>query len=150
MNASSDEPVRDERRIVVGVDGSTSSSDALKWAARQAEMTGCTLEVLTTWAPPSSFMWSVYPDDLDLAAEATSALNQMVEPVSREYPDITVRPRAVEGHPAHVLIDASRGADLLVVGSRGHGAFSGMTLGSVSQHCVAQAHCPVLVLRDSQ
>ena len=71
-------------------------------------------------------------------------------PVSRAHPNITVRPRAVEGHPAHVLIEASRGAELLVVGSRGHGAFSGMVLGSVSQHCVTQAHCPVLVLRDSQ
>ena len=67
MNASSHESVKDERRIVVGVDGSASSLSALEWAARQAELTGCALEVLTTWAPPTAFMWSVYPDDVDLA-----------------------------------------------------------------------------------
>jgi nucleotide-binding universal stress UspA family protein len=54
----------------------------------------------------------------------------------------------IEGHPAPALIEASRGADLFVLGSRGHGEFVGMLLGSVSEHCVTHAHCPVLVLRD--
>jgi nucleotide-binding universal stress UspA family protein len=55
----------------------------------------------------------------------------------------------MEGHPATRLIEASAGADLLVVGSRGHGAFAGMLLGSVSEHCVAHASCPVVVVRHS-
>ena len=63
-------------------------------------------------------------------------------------PKVQFRPVVVEGHPAPALVDASRGASLLVVGSRGHGEFAGMLLGSVSEHCVTKAHCPVLVLRD--
>ena len=53
----------------------------------------------------------------------------------------------VEGYPAPTLIDEAREADLLVVGSRGHGAFAGMLLGSVSQHCAQQAACPVVIVR---
>jgi nucleotide-binding universal stress UspA family protein len=55
----------------------------------------------------------------------------------------------VEGHPAPVLVEASKAADLLVVGNRGHGEFVGMVIGSVSEHCAANAHCPVLVHRTA-
>ena len=55
--------------------------------------------------------------------------------------------RLINGHPAPVLVEASKGADLLVVGSRGHGEFVGMLIGSVSEYCVTNAHCPVLVHR---
>jgi nucleotide-binding universal stress UspA family protein len=61
-----------------------------------------------------------------------------------------VRTEVVEGHPALVLVEVSNGADLLVVGNRGHGGFAGMLLGSVSEHCVTHAHCPVLVMRDTR
>ena len=59
-------------------------------------------------------------------------------------------PSSIEGIPAQVLLDASDGADLLVVGSRGHGGFTGALLGSVSQHCVHHAHCPVVVIRAQE
>ena len=72
------------------------------------------------------------------AAKLLAGLVTVVDPA-----EITV----VEGHPAPTLLDASRGADLLVVGSRGHGEFAGMLIGSVSQHLVSTAHCPVLVWR---
>lgn len=62
----------------------------------------------------------------------------------------TVHARVAEGNPAQVLIDASDGADLLVVGSRGHGGFTEALLGSVSQHCVQHAHCPVVVIRGQE
>jgi nucleotide-binding universal stress UspA family protein len=61
--------------------------------------------------------------------------------------DITRPPQPVEGNPAQVLLDASAGADLLVVGSRGHGGFASALLGSVSQHCVHHADCPVVIIR---
>jgi nucleotide-binding universal stress UspA family protein len=74
-------------------------------------------------------------------------VDDIVVPVSARYPSVTVRTRAVEGHPADVLVEASRHADLLVVGSRGHGVLSGIVLGSVSQHCAVHATSPVLVHR---
>jgi nucleotide-binding universal stress UspA family protein len=138
-----------EGRIVVGVDGSQSSLRALSWAARQAELTGATVEVITTWEWPTSFGWAVsYTDGWDPRSDAEKVLDQAVKPVRQAHPDIPIRSAVVEGHPAPVLVDASKGAELLVVGSRGHGEFAGMLLGSVSEHCVTNAHCPVLVHRD--
>lgn len=139
----------DERRIVVGVDGSQSSENALRWAARQALMSGATLEVVITWEYPISFGWSPpFPADFDPEADARRALDETLQNVLGPDPAVRVRSKVVEGHPAPVLVDLSKGADLLVVGSRGHGEFAGMLLGSVSEHCVTNAHCPVLVLRD--
>jgi len=70
-----------------------------------------------------------------------------IEKVRVTHPDVTIRPVVVEGHPAPVLIEASRGADLLVVGSRGHGEFSGMLLGSVSDYCTHHVSCPITIVR---
>jgi len=138
-----------ERRIVVGVDGSESSVRALSWAARQAQYTGAVLEVITTWEWPTSYGWGlVIPEGWNPTDDAQKVLDEAIEPVARAHPDLTIRPRVVEGHPAPVLVEASAGAELLVVGCRGHGEFAGMLLGSVSEHCVTNAHCPVLVLRD--
>ncbi|HTZ07910.1 MAG TPA: universal stress protein, partial [Acidimicrobiales bacterium] len=74
-------------------------------------------------------------------------LRDTVRQVLGENPEVPVRLVVREGHPAPVLIDEAGGADLLVVGSRGHGAFMGMVLGSVSEHCVSHAPCPVVVVR---
>jgi nucleotide-binding universal stress UspA family protein len=136
-------------RIVVGVDGSGSSLQALDWAAHQAELTGDVLEVITTWEWPAHHGWTApLPEDWDPQAEMTKVLDEVLDRLRRAHPNVTVHPRVVEGHPAPVLIEASRGAELVVVGSRGHGEFAGMLLGSVSEHCVTHAHCPVLVARD--
>jgi len=135
-------------RIVVGVDGSEQSRQALRWAARQAELTGGRLEVLTTWELPTTFGWvPPYPPDFNPAQDAQRAAEEEVAGVLREHPDVEVHVTVVEGHPVPPLVQASHGADLLVLGSRGHGEFAGMLLGSVSQHCVAAAACPVLVWR---
>lgn len=142
------EPEDSRGRIVVGVDGSASSKDALKWAAQQAEATGAALEVVTTWEWPTSFGWvPPYPAEYDPEADAGKALEQTIAEVLGPSPSVAIRTRIAEGHPAPVLIELSRGADLLVVGSRGHGEFAGMLLGSVSEHCVTNAHCPVVVMR---
>ena len=135
-------------RIVVGVDGSDSSRHALRWAARQAQLTGGRLDVVITWELPTSFGWvPPYPADFNPAEDAQRAADEEVSAALSECPDVVVQTTVVEGHPAPTLLQASRGAELLVLGSRGHGEFAGMLLGSVSQHLVSTAHCPVLVWR---
>jgi nucleotide-binding universal stress UspA family protein len=137
-----------EKRIVVGVDGSDSSLDALRWAAEQARLTGAGLEVIMAWEYPPSFGWAPpLPADWSPGEEARRELADSVERALGATPPIEVRQVVVQGHPAPALVAAAREADLLVVGSRGHGAFVGMLLGSVSEHCVSHAPCPVVVVR---
>ncbi len=137
-------------RIVVGVDGSPSSHQTLRWAARQAKLTGASLQVITCWEFPTPMSWlPPNPSDLDQAkADARRTLEQTVAEVLGDNPGIDIDLTVVEGHAAPVLLEAARGASLLVVGSRGHGEFTGMLLGSVSEHCVTHAPCPVTVVRD--
>jgi nucleotide-binding universal stress UspA family protein len=137
------------RRIVVGLDGSPASLVAVEWAAHQAELTGAALEVIMTWDWPVSYGWSLpIPADYDPEHDSETALDQALAPVREAHPGLAIEATVIEGHPAPALVEASKGAELLVVGSRGHGEFSGMLLGSVSEHCVSNAHCPVLVYRD--
>ena len=75
-------------------------------------------------------------------------VDDLVGPVAARFPSVAFRTRSVEGHPGEVLVEASRHAELLVVGSRGHGVLSGVVLGSVSQHCTVHAASPVLVHRS--
>jgi nucleotide-binding universal stress UspA family protein len=134
--------------IVVGIDGSDSSTAALRWACEQAALTGATVEALTSWHWPMSLGAAVpIPDGYDPTTDAGKVLGESIAPVLAEFAAVTVRPVVVEGHPAEVLVEASRRADLLVVGSRGHGELSGMLIGSVSQHCAAHAASPVLIYR---
>jgi nucleotide-binding universal stress UspA family protein len=139
-------------RIVVGVDGSPSSRAALRWAVRQARRTGGTVDAVIAWQIPlmlQNYSWApiAVEEARDFAEDARkrldAAISQEVEPADSAL----VRSQVVRGHPAQVLLDASAGADLLVVGSRGHGSFAEALLGSVSQHCVHHAHCPVLIMR---
>lgn len=136
------------RRIVVGVDGSVSSLHALEWAARQAELTESPLDVVMSWQLPGSRGWAApLPDDWDPEEDLRRSLDAIVAKLLAAHPGLVVETRVVEGHPAPVLVEASKGSDLLVVGSRGHGAYAGMHLGSVSEHCATFAACPVLVFR---
>jgi nucleotide-binding universal stress UspA family protein len=135
-------------RIVVGVDGSRSSNAALRWAAHQAELTGSTLELLTAWEWPTTYGAPIaFPPDYDPAGAAQNVLDEAAATVRAQHSGVEVHTVAEQGHPAPSLVAASQGAELLVVGCRGHGEFVGMVLGSVSEHCVSNAHCPVLVLR---
>lgn len=137
--------------IVVGVDGSNASKDALRWAARQAQLAGTSLRAVMTWDIPT-FAYGgpmPFPADLDLDGDCRSALDQVIADVLGDKPAIEVSAVVVEGHPAEELLKAAQAAELLVVGSRGHGAFAGMVLGSVSEHCVAHSPCPVVVVRHS-
>jgi nucleotide-binding universal stress UspA family protein len=135
-------------RIVVGVDGSPSSRRALRWAVRQGELTGATVHAIIAWTVPVSYGPMPIPlVGADWAGNARATLDQALraEPGERSA---TVTSDVLEGGAARVLLDAAVDADLLVVGSRGHGGFVGLLLGSVAQHVVTHARCPVLVAHD--
>ena len=139
-------------RIVVGVDGSPSSRTALRWAVRQANLTNGTIDAVMAWETPivlqSYNMGPIYVDqdggfEEDAKKTVETVISEEVEPADSQR----VRRLVINGHPAQVLLDVAAGADLLVVGSRGHGKFAEALLGSVSQNCAHHASCPVLIMR---
>jgi len=139
-------------RIVVGVDGSPSSRSALRWAVRQARFTGGMVDAVIAWQLPmmlQNYSWApIYVEEAgDFAEDARKRIDAVVSEEVGPADSRLVRSQVVHGHPVQVLLDAAAGADLLVVGSRGHGSFAEALLGSVSQHCVHHAHCPVLIVR---
>jgi nucleotide-binding universal stress UspA family protein len=134
--------------IVVGVDTSESSKEALRWAARQAQLTGASLRVVMSWDIPPAAYWVPVPGGLDFEPATREALDRTIRETLGSDPLVPVTAVVAEGRPAPVLLEQALDAELLVVGSRGHGEFAGMLLGSVSEHCVSHATCPVLVFRS--
>ena len=139
-----------EHRIVVGVDGSESSKAALRWAIVQAKLTGASVDAVTTWRYPAGYGWTPVASELDFEGDAKRALTEALGEVSGLDPEVPVRPLVAEGNAAEVLLRTAKGADLLVIGSRGHSGLASAVIGSVSLNCVLHAHCPVLVLRDGR
>jgi nucleotide-binding universal stress UspA family protein len=135
-----------QSRIVVAVDGSPPSLEALAWAARQASLTGAAVEAVTAWHFPAGFGEYAYAGDTDWSANARAIQEAAVREVLGDDPGPLVR-SIVQGHPVPVLLEAAEGAELLVMGSRGHGGFTGLLLGSVSEHVVGRVSCPVVVVR---
>jgi nucleotide-binding universal stress UspA family protein len=135
--------------VVVGVDGSPSSVLALKWATNYATTTGARLRAVLAWHFPAA----AGPAPVGVAPEVISdevrsdMSAALAKAVAEGAPGMEVDQVVGYGHPVQILVDESAKADLLVVGSRGHGAFTGMLVGSVSIHCVTHAHCPVVVIR---
>ena len=138
------------RVIVVGVDGSGSSKEALRWAIHQAKLTGAAVQAVTAWRFPVGYGMATMDDDsvIDFETSAKQILTEALAEVSGLDPEVPVRPLVIEGHAGEVLLNAARGAELLVVGSRGHSGFTSALLGSVSMSCVLHARCPVVVVRD--
>jgi nucleotide-binding universal stress UspA family protein len=140
--------------IVVGVDGSEASREALRWSAEEARLRRTTLRAVYAWvAPAVSVHGYVPPELLDPEPQRQAAqarLDGFVKEVVGEPPGMRVERVVVEGPAARVLVDAADGAALLVVGSRGHGGFAGLLLGSVSQQCAQHAPCPVIVRGDGR
>jgi nucleotide-binding universal stress UspA family protein len=139
--------------VVVGVDGSEESVAALRWAARYAVAAGASVRAVQAWHYPTAA--SVPPVGIAPAAVSgeveehiKASIAEAVAKAAPDAPDLHIESEIRYGHPAQVLIEESGSADLLVVGKRGHGGFLGMLLGSVSQHCVNAAQCPVVVVRD--
>lgn len=133
-------------RVVVGVDGSASSLEAVDWAGDYAAVTSTPIELVAAWEWPNSYGWAIpLPEGYNPSADAERVLSESKARLLQRHPALSVTTTTLEGHPAQVLAELSRGAALLVVGSRGHGQFAGMVIGSVSEHCAARSHCPVLV-----
>jgi nucleotide-binding universal stress UspA family protein len=142
-------------RIVVGVDGSPSSRTALRWAVRQASLTNGTVDAVIAWEIPmmlqSYGMAPVYvEEDGSFEENAKKTIEAVISEEAEPSGSQRVRSLVIKGHPAQVLLDIAAGADLLVVGSRGHGGFAEALLGSVSQNCVHHAPCPVLIMRGER
>jgi nucleotide-binding universal stress UspA family protein len=138
-------------RIVVGIDGSPTSQQALLWAATEARRRDSGLDVLHGWLPPVELYPSnLYLDPTAFHDKAKAILDKAVESVAAgEGSPLDVRPLLLEGAAAVSLVDAASHAELLVVGSRGRGGFTGLLLGSVSRECAHRARCPVVVVPAS-
>jgi nucleotide-binding universal stress UspA family protein len=137
------------RRIVVGVDGSVPSKSALAWAVGQARLTGAAVEAVIAWEFPAISGYPVQVMDVDWQELAEQVVTDAVGEAARSAGDVEIGCKVMRANAAQALLDASAGAELLVVGSRGHGGFAEALLGSVGQHCVHHATCPVVVIRDS-
>jgi nucleotide-binding universal stress UspA family protein len=144
------DPGSSEPRIVVGVDGSGHSLQALRWGARLAAVFGARVDAVTAWEFPAAYGWSAVPSDWDPAGDMRRVLDDSVRAVFGDYPPAGLQRQVLEGGAAKVLLDASQGATMLVVGSRGHGGFAGLLLGSVSANVAEHASCPVLVIHGDQ
>ncbi len=137
----------DWRWLVAGVDGSESATAGLAWAVHEAALTSSAVEAVAAWEWPFSYgVPYLFPAELDPASDSHAVLDSAFDTIAVPK-GVPCRKVVIEGHPAPALIEASRGAELLVVGSRGHGAAGSALLGSVSEECVGRAHCPVLVMR---
>ena len=154
MSASSASAAPNYGRIVVGVDGSPISKLALRWAVKQARLTGASVDAVIAWQYPEAMTghaWAamlVEEPGFDVLAE--KELTEAISEIAGPDPDVTINPVVIKGYPAEVLLDAAEGADLLVVGSRGRGGFASALLGSVSQHCAHHATCPLVIIRAAK
>lgn len=128
--------------IVVGVDGSEPSRQALRWALDYADLIHADVEAVMSWSYPVNYGVAGLPSSWSPEADARIVLADTVASIT----DGPVTRKVLEGNAAQVLLDETKDAQLLVVGSRGHGGFAGLLLGSVSANCVEHALCPVLVV----
>ena len=136
-------------RIVVGVDGSDESIAALRWARREAALRNASLRAIHAWAYPTAVGFpTMRLVDIGVMRESSEAL--LADAIAKATADspstVSVDAVVTEGSAAQALLDASEGADLLVVGARGHGGFLGLVLGSVANQVVHHATCPVVIV----
>jgi nucleotide-binding universal stress UspA family protein len=138
--------------IVVGIDSSLESKAALRWAVDEAKLRDTGVLALYAWQSPAVTATTLLPPDmLDpeyFASRAKRVVDAAVAEVAAAGSPVAIEGRATEGQPARVLVDAAGDTDLLVLGSRGHGGFAGLLLGSVGQQCVHHARCPVVIVRE--
>lgn len=144
--------------VVVGVDGSLGATEALRWALAEARLRKAPLRIVHAWTlgylgvtGSSGGIRRYGPESLGvdvtiLRRTAQAVLEHASDPIVGEVRDVEIERQVVEGGAAEALVDSVSSADLLVVGSRGHGRLAGALLGSVSQQCVHHAPCPVVVV----
>lgn len=137
--------------IVVGVDGSALSTNAIAYAYAQASSRGVGLTVVHAWwleyieAASAAAVWAA--DWQHFAQEEEALVAESLAGWQEKYPDVAVRRHSVRGLPVEALVRQSENACLVVVGTRGRGGFAGLLLGSVSQAVMHRAHCPVAIVR---
>ncbi len=140
-----DSTPRESLPIVVGVDGSAESVLALRWAKKLAGPLGATIKAISAWRLEVVFgPYAVSDWDSESVAQQQLA-HALVDAFGDDQPGGLIS-ECHRGQPAQVLIEEGKNAQMLIVGSRGHGGFKGMLLGSVSSACAAHASCPVLVV----
>lgn len=144
-----DEAPGDRRpgRIVVGVDGSELSVKALQWAADYAAMTGARIEAVTAWHFPAAYGPAPVAVYTDPEGDAARVVEAAAAAVRRDHPEVKVATMVAAGPANEVLVAQAEGADLLVIGAKGHNALARLFVGSTSVHCVSQASCAVVVVR---
>jgi nucleotide-binding universal stress UspA family protein len=142
-------------RIVVGVDGSDASAAALRWALRHAAASGSAVEAVTSWTLPvmGGYMEATIGFDPDVMRTeairtATESLQAAVDAVGIPAGKVDAKAEVAEGGAAHVLLELAKGADMIVIGARGRGAFAGALLGSVSQQVAHHTPCPLVIVPD--
>jgi nucleotide-binding universal stress UspA family protein len=142
--------------IVVGVDHSSGAKAALRFALDEARLRHAALRVVHAWqlgyvgTPGIEASSTAFGAELDLRSGAQDALEESLRETIPDTDGVELERRVVEGAAASVLVDESRDADLLVVGSRGLGGFRGLLLGSVGQQCAHHAACPVVIVPHPQ
>ncbi|ALE92040.1 hypothetical protein AOC05_06335 [Arthrobacter alpinus] len=134
-------------RIVVGVDGSESSINALREAASLAKDLNGTVDAIAVWAAPTKRASYEAVGIGHFAEGAQQTIDQALQDAFANERPAHVHARVEQGSAAPILAEASRGARYLVVGRRGHGGLMGLVLGSVSAQSINQAHCPVIVVK---
>jgi nucleotide-binding universal stress UspA family protein len=146
----------DRLGVVVGIDGSEGSRAALAFALWDAVRRGTGVQLVSVFLPPQyrpEAYWLAAPPTVDQVKDELRVIaRRMIDGVVAEHPGLAAVPvdlHELEGHPARVLIDQARGADVLVVGHRGRGGFASALLGSVGLQCVLHAECPVTVVRSA-
>ncbi len=132
--------------IVVGVDGSEPSIEALRWTLRYAELVGADVDAVISWHYPVNYGTTGFAPAWNPEQDARTTLAHAVDAVVDRDSTTKVNQIVCEGNATRVLLDQTKDAQMLVVGSRGHGGFAGLLLGSVSASCAEHAQCPVLVI----
>ncbi len=136
--------------IVVGIDGSDISIDALRWAVGQARLVGGEILAVLGWELPTAVWPAMVFDDVEFERDGAALVDRAAAAVGADAPDVTITTRVIRLQPRAALVEASQGADLLVVGSHGMGTLPGLHLGSVASYVAHHAACPVLVYRTAQ
>ena len=131
-------------KIIVGVDGSPSSNAALEWAAQEAEIRGASLELIHAWNYPNLGYGGYVAVLEDFEKDAANVLDEVVSATHEAHPNLKLVSSLLQGPTAQTIMERAKEADMVVVGSRGRGGFSGLLLGSVGQQLVH--HCPVPVV----
>jgi nucleotide-binding universal stress UspA family protein len=150
--ASGTDAARQTGRIVVGVDGSKQSRTALRWACADARAKGSVVVAVAVWhlyplAPPERVGASPWWFTTDPEEATRAFLEEVVDEVADDFPDVVIGQQVLSGHAAEQLISLSAVADLVVLGATGSGGFAGMSLGSTSRAVIEQALSTVVLAR---